>query len=215
MFWLVYFLSLCLLEIPTEQPCPPEQCCGWALLFKWKCSSSQVHEQSLSLLSEQLSLSIFNVEVKTNHEIWNWNVLFVVFKRDITKFKPLSSRTAVSVITGDSFDQEIPEHLNQVRAQLQDALVTLLLDNTVVKSIINLFPAPDGSQASKEVSGGVLPISQSHSHKRSRPANDLQEAICHQPAPEEASPPTTSQTAERVTRGQHVTIPPDTHRVVV
>ncbi|KAI3361455.1 hypothetical protein L3Q82_013618 [Scortum barcoo] len=35
--------------------------------------------------------------------------------KDITKFKPLSSRTSVSVITGDSFDQEIPEHLNQVR----------------------------------------------------------------------------------------------------
>ncbi|KAI4811579.1 hypothetical protein KUCAC02_014459 [Chaenocephalus aceratus] len=39
--------------------------------------------------------------------------------RDITKFKPLSSRTAVSVITGDSFDQEIPEHLNQMVARLQ------------------------------------------------------------------------------------------------
>lgn len=51
----------------------------------------------------------------------------------------------------------------------------------------HLFPAPDGSNASKEVCGGVLPISQSHSHKRSRQANDLQEAICHQPAPEEAS----------------------------
>ena len=72
--------------------------------------------------------------------------------------------------------------------------------------INNLFPAPDGSWASKEVSGGVLPISQSHSHKRSRPANDLQQAICHQPAPEEASQATTSQTAERVTHGQHVTI---------
>ncbi|XP_030014356.1 uncharacterized protein LOC115435885 isoform X2 [Sphaeramia orbicularis] len=39
--------------------------------------------------------------------------------RDITKFKPLSSRTSVSVITGDCFDQEIPEHLNQMVAKLQ------------------------------------------------------------------------------------------------
>ncbi|XP_056300728.1 uncharacterized protein si:dkey-122a22.2 [Pseudoliparis swirei] len=39
--------------------------------------------------------------------------------RDITKFKPLSSRTSVSVITGDSFDQQIPEHLNQMVAELQ------------------------------------------------------------------------------------------------
>lgn len=39
--------------------------------------------------------------------------------RDISKFKPLSSRTPVSVITGDSFDQEIPEHLNQMVAKLQ------------------------------------------------------------------------------------------------
>ncbi|XP_039661867.1 uncharacterized protein si:dkey-122a22.2 isoform X1 [Perca fluviatilis] len=39
--------------------------------------------------------------------------------RDITQFKPLSSRTSVSVITGDSFDQQIPEHLNQMVAKLQ------------------------------------------------------------------------------------------------
>ncbi|XP_034729955.1 uncharacterized protein si:dkey-122a22.2 isoform X2 [Etheostoma cragini] len=39
--------------------------------------------------------------------------------RDITQFKPLSSRTSVSVITGDSFDQKIPEHLNQRVAKLQ------------------------------------------------------------------------------------------------
>eukprot|EP00064_Thunnus_orientalis_P001415 superscaffoldBa00000096_g1418 len=39
--------------------------------------------------------------------------------RDITKFKPLSSRTSVSVITGDSFDQQIPEHLNQMVSKLQ------------------------------------------------------------------------------------------------
>ncbi|XP_054639249.1 uncharacterized protein si:dkey-122a22.2 [Dunckerocampus dactyliophorus] len=39
--------------------------------------------------------------------------------RDITKYKPLSSRTSVSVITGDSFDQQIPEHLNQMVSKLQ------------------------------------------------------------------------------------------------
>ncbi|KAK2844151.1 hypothetical protein Q5P01_010810 [Channa striata] len=39
--------------------------------------------------------------------------------RDITKFKPLSSRTTVSVITGDSFDEEMPERLNQMVAKLQ------------------------------------------------------------------------------------------------
>ncbi|XP_077576815.1 uncharacterized protein LOC144199207 [Stigmatopora nigra] len=39
--------------------------------------------------------------------------------RDITRFKPLSSRTSVSVITGDCFDQEIPLHLNQMVSKLQ------------------------------------------------------------------------------------------------
>ncbi|XP_058504125.1 uncharacterized protein si:dkey-122a22.2 [Solea solea] len=39
--------------------------------------------------------------------------------RDITKFKPLSSRVSVSVITGDHFDKQIPEHLNQMVAKLQ------------------------------------------------------------------------------------------------
>ncbi|KAM3614444.1 uncharacterized protein V6R79_014452 [Siganus canaliculatus] len=39
--------------------------------------------------------------------------------RDISKFKPLSSRTSVSVITAESFDQQIPEHLNQMVAELQ------------------------------------------------------------------------------------------------
>uniref|UniRef100_UPI0037E9992F uncharacterized protein n=1 Tax=Semicossyphus pulcher TaxID=241346 RepID=UPI0037E9992F len=39
--------------------------------------------------------------------------------RDISKFKPLTSRTPVSVITGDSFDQQIPAHLNQMVARLQ------------------------------------------------------------------------------------------------
>ncbi|XP_062321124.1 uncharacterized protein si:dkey-122a22.2 [Osmerus eperlanus] len=39
--------------------------------------------------------------------------------RDISKFKPLSSRTSVSVITGDSFDEKIPAHLNQMVAKLQ------------------------------------------------------------------------------------------------
>lgn len=53
-----------------------------------------------------------------------------------------------------------------------------------------------------EVPEGILPISQSCSHKKSRPANDLQQAICHQPAPVEVGEPATSQAAERVTRGQ-------------
>lgn len=39
--------------------------------------------------------------------------------RDISKFKPLSSRTSVSVITGDVFDEKIPAHLNQLVAKLQ------------------------------------------------------------------------------------------------
>lgn len=39
--------------------------------------------------------------------------------RDISKFKPLSSRTSVSVITGDLFDEKIPAHLNQLVAKLQ------------------------------------------------------------------------------------------------
>lgn len=43
--------------------------------------------------------------------------------RDITKFKPLSGRTSVSVITAESFDQQIPEHLNQMVAELQKRLL--------------------------------------------------------------------------------------------
>ncbi|XP_077383606.1 uncharacterized protein LOC144022569 isoform X2 [Festucalex cinctus] len=39
--------------------------------------------------------------------------------RDITRYKPLSSRTSVSVITGDSFDHQIPTHLNQMVSKLQ------------------------------------------------------------------------------------------------
>uniref|UniRef100_A0A3B3HHL8 Si:dkey-122a22.2 n=1 Tax=Oryzias latipes TaxID=8090 RepID=A0A3B3HHL8_ORYLA len=39
--------------------------------------------------------------------------------RDITKFKPLSSMISVSVLTGDLFDQQMPEHLNQMVAKLQ------------------------------------------------------------------------------------------------
>ncbi|XP_037390041.1 uncharacterized protein si:dkey-122a22.2 isoform X2 [Pygocentrus nattereri] len=39
--------------------------------------------------------------------------------RDISKFKPLSSSTSVTVIVGDSFDEELPAHLNQVFAELQ------------------------------------------------------------------------------------------------
>ncbi|XP_020353473.1 uncharacterized protein LOC109901882 isoform X1 [Oncorhynchus kisutch] len=43
--------------------------------------------------------------------------------REISKFKPLSSRTSVSVIIGDSFDEQIPAALNQVVAQLQKTLL--------------------------------------------------------------------------------------------
>uniref|UniRef100_A0A8C8JE43 AB hydrolase-1 domain-containing protein n=1 Tax=Oncorhynchus tshawytscha TaxID=74940 RepID=A0A8C8JE43_ONCTS len=43
--------------------------------------------------------------------------------REISKFKPLSSRTSVSVIIGDYFDEQIPAALNQVVAQLQKTLL--------------------------------------------------------------------------------------------
>ncbi|XP_012678582.1 uncharacterized protein si:dkey-122a22.2 [Clupea harengus] len=39
--------------------------------------------------------------------------------REISKFKPLSSKTSVSVITGDTYDQQLPAHLNQVVAEHQ------------------------------------------------------------------------------------------------
>uniref|UniRef100_A0A3B5QAQ6 Si:dkey-122a22.2 n=1 Tax=Xiphophorus maculatus TaxID=8083 RepID=A0A3B5QAQ6_XIPMA len=38
---------------------------------------------------------------------------------DITKFKPLSSRISVSMLTGDSFDEQMPQHLNQMVAEHQ------------------------------------------------------------------------------------------------
>lgn len=113
----------------------------------------------------------------------------------------------MSVITGDSFDQDLPALLNQVTVftstkRLRGALFCIAgKSNRTMhggpvevggalcesQSKSSFPPSPDGSDASKEVFGGVLPVSQSHSHKRSRQANDLQEAICHQPAPEEAS----------------------------
>lgn len=39
--------------------------------------------------------------------------------REISKFKLLSSRISVSVIIGDSFDEQLPAHLNQVFADVQ------------------------------------------------------------------------------------------------
>ncbi|KAM4736171.1 uncharacterized protein FYW61_006425 isoform 2-T2 [Anableps anableps] len=39
--------------------------------------------------------------------------------RDITKFKPLSSQISVSMLTGDSFDKQMPQHLNQMVAEHQ------------------------------------------------------------------------------------------------
>ncbi|KAG5271017.1 hypothetical protein AALO_G00174940 [Alosa alosa] len=43
--------------------------------------------------------------------------------REISKFKPLSSKTSVSVITGDTYDEQLPAHLNQVVAELQKRFV--------------------------------------------------------------------------------------------
>ncbi|KAM6967626.1 uncharacterized protein FYW47_006361 [Aplochiton taeniatus] len=43
--------------------------------------------------------------------------------RDISKFKPLSSKTSVTVITGDSFDEQIPDELNQMVAKFQNQFV--------------------------------------------------------------------------------------------
>ncbi|XP_038157729.1 uncharacterized protein si:dkey-122a22.2 [Cyprinodon tularosa] len=39
--------------------------------------------------------------------------------RDITKFKPFSSKITVSMLTGELFDEQIPEHLNQMVARHQ------------------------------------------------------------------------------------------------
>ncbi|TRY93977.1 hypothetical protein DNTS_021128 [Danionella cerebrum] len=38
---------------------------------------------------------------------------------DICRFKPLSSKTSVHVITGESFDDQLPSHLNRVLGELQ------------------------------------------------------------------------------------------------
>ncbi|KAG7257493.1 hypothetical protein CRUP_006732 [Coryphaenoides rupestris] len=43
--------------------------------------------------------------------------------RDMSRFKPLTARMSVSVMTGESFDSHIPEHLNQMVAKLQNKLV--------------------------------------------------------------------------------------------
>ncbi|KAL2084295.1 hypothetical protein ACEWY4_019813 [Coilia grayii] len=42
---------------------------------------------------------------------------------EISKFKPLSSKTSVSVITGDTYDETLPAHLNEVVAALQRRFV--------------------------------------------------------------------------------------------
>ncbi|XP_059424394.1 uncharacterized protein si:dkey-122a22.2 isoform X1 [Carassius carassius] len=39
--------------------------------------------------------------------------------REISRYKPLSSKTSVHVITGESFDDQLPSDLNQVVAELQ------------------------------------------------------------------------------------------------
>lgn len=43
--------------------------------------------------------------------------------QDISRFKPLSSRTSVSVITAEHFDQDLPPTLNQMVAKLQKKFV--------------------------------------------------------------------------------------------
>lgn len=43
--------------------------------------------------------------------------------REIAKFKPLSSKTSVSVITADTYDEQLPPHLNQVVAEHQRRFV--------------------------------------------------------------------------------------------
>uniref|UniRef100_UPI00398EB777 uncharacterized protein n=1 Tax=Pristiophorus japonicus TaxID=55135 RepID=UPI00398EB777 len=44
--------------------------------------------------------------------------------RDISKFKPLSSATTVTVITGDYYDQQLPDPLNKVLSQCQQQFIT-------------------------------------------------------------------------------------------
>ncbi|KAJ8394673.1 hypothetical protein AAFF_G00044760 [Aldrovandia affinis] len=39
---------------------------------------------------------------------------------EISKYKPLLSRTSVSMITGDYFDDQLPDHLNQIVVDLQE-----------------------------------------------------------------------------------------------
>lgn len=56
--------------------------------------------------------------------------------RDITKFKPLSSKTTVTVITGDRFDREISDQLNQVRRRHPRAVVS----SACVETHGNPFP---------------------------------------------------------------------------
>lgn len=74
--------------------------------------SEEVIQRQKYLLSNPAHLS----SAVDEHYFFNESAAQV---RDITKFKPLSSRTSVSVITGDSFDHQIPEHLNQMVAKLQ------------------------------------------------------------------------------------------------
>ncbi|XP_038665907.1 uncharacterized protein si:dkey-122a22.2 isoform X1 [Scyliorhinus canicula] len=43
--------------------------------------------------------------------------------RDILKFKPLSSTTTVTVITGDHYDEQLPDSLNKVVTQFQQQFI--------------------------------------------------------------------------------------------
>ncbi|KAM9852644.1 uncharacterized protein ACBR49_005705 [Aulostomus maculatus] len=75
-----------------------------------------VSEELIQLQKYLLSNPAHQSSAVDEHYFMNESVAQV---RDITKYKPLSSRTSVSVITGDSFDQQIPEHLNQMVSKLQ------------------------------------------------------------------------------------------------
>ncbi|GCB64306.1 hypothetical protein scyTo_0007519 [Scyliorhinus torazame] len=43
--------------------------------------------------------------------------------RDILKFKPLSSTTTVTVITGDHYDEQLSDSLNKVVTQFQQQFI--------------------------------------------------------------------------------------------
>ena len=186
--------------------------CCWFCLFKQKYLLSNPAHQS-SAVDEHFFLNESAAQVRYAW-LWCWRVPDVSIDsendfqplppRDITKFKPLSSKTSVTVITGDRFDHEMSDQLNQVRRRQPRTVVCV---ETLSNPPPPLPRAPDGSCTSNEVFGGVLPISQSHSHNRSRPANDPHAAICRHPAAEEAGEAAPGQPAEPVMQGQRAPAP--------